>query len=405
MKLDAALIDKDAHKEFRRFLKNTGQAAWEKKIAKINMLPALPDPSPNSYRRYLANRNPLTNDIAAFLKIDREGKLFRKHATEQLMKTAWYLKIANALFSQMPAQMSEKIRSILLDDETVRSFLFELDIATHFFRRSVDIKFVDLENLGTFDLLVSDGQVDLEIECKTKSADAGRKITRANFYLLCDVLAADLGPLTESFAVIFKCNGRLNGSQQLFHEAAGEIARCRAIHQNQGAVDGLEFEIITLPSGREIRTQEDAAVALAPYRSIGGHTHYSVLSGTQTMIVACESTDNDRVLKAIYEDLKHGAGQLSGTRAAILACQLEDIYDEDWSKLQGETGLAAMSNRLLEGSNRTHINYVVYSSNKTPSKTEAGVTAFSSTTLRFQNRNAKYSLPAMFLGVNNNQTG
>ena len=85
MRLAADLIDRDAHKEFRRFFNNTGQITWEKKIAKIDGLSFLPSPSPNLYRKYLANRNPLTSVIAAFLKMDREGKQFRKHANTQLM--------------------------------------------------------------------------------------------------------------------------------------------------------------------------------------------------------------------------------------------------------------------------------------------------------------------------------
>jgi len=403
MKLEAALTTNEAHREFRRFLKNTGQAIWEQKISKINSLPAFPAPSPNRYRHYFANRNPLTNTVAAFLKLDREGKLFRHHATEQLMQGAWYFKFANALFSEMPRDVSDTIKSILLDDETVRSFLFELDIATHFLRRHSDVKFADLENLGTFDLLVSDGHRELEIECKTKSADAGRKIGRGNFALLCDVLVADLQPLTESFAIKFNCDGRLIGNQQLFHETARAIKTCRTGQQNHGGIGSLQFDIRALPIGLKIRTHEEAANALAPYWSSEGHAHYFVMSGSHTMIIACESTDNDRVLKAIYEDLKHGATQLSRTRPSILTCWLEDIYDEDWNTLQGETGLAAMSNRLLEGPNRTHVNYVVYSPNKTPTKKEPGITAFSATTLRFQNRNARYEFPNIFFEFNNNQ--
>ena len=395
MKLDADLIDKEAHKEFRRFLKSTGQETWERKIAKIHSLPMFRPPSPNAYRTYLANRNPLTRDIAAFLEIDREGKLLRKHATEQIMKTCGYLKVVNACFSQMGAAVFSRIKSILLDDETARSFLFELDIATHLFRCGLDVKFADLEGLGTFDLLISDGQHELEVECKTKSGDAGRKITRGNFYLLCDVLAADLQPLTESFAVLFKCDGRLSGSQQLFHETAREIKKCRANQKNQGDVEGLHFEITMLPSGTEIKTSEDIAAALPPNLSDDAHYFVST-SGNRTLMIGCESTNNDRVLKSIYDDLKHGSGQLSGTRPAILACQLEDIEDEAWSELRRQSGLAQWTNRLIRSTNRTHINYVVYSSNKTPTRTADGITNFSTTNLRFQNLKARHSFPPGF---------
>jgi len=39
MKLLPDIFDKDARKEFRRFLKSTGETSWQQKIAKLNALP------------------------------------------------------------------------------------------------------------------------------------------------------------------------------------------------------------------------------------------------------------------------------------------------------------------------------------------------------------------------------
>jgi hypothetical protein len=396
MKLLPEIIDKAAHKEFRRFLGTTGQKNWEHKIAKIHSLPLFRSPSPNVYLAHLASSNPLIKHIETYLSLEREGKSLRKHATPDLMKACGYLKVINAIFHQSEAAVVRKLQSVLLDDDTVRSFLFELDIAINFLYRGHDVQFVDLQDLGTYDLLVSDGQHELEVECKTKSADAGRKITRSNFYLLCDVLITDLAPLTESFAILFKCDGRLSGSQELFHAVADEIKRCRIATRDKGQVEILQFEITNLPPGLQIRTNEEAATALAPHWS--PDAHYSVWSNVETLIVGCESTNRDRVLKAIYEDLKRGAGQVSKTRPSMLACQLEEIDDEDWSKLTGETGLAAMTGRLLVNPDRNHINHVVYSSDQTPAKKTANTTAFSATNLWFTNKNPKFTIPKAYFG-------
>jgi hypothetical protein len=396
MKLVPEIIDKDAHREFRRFLEATGTENWERKIAKLNSLPKFRSPSPNVYSRYLAIRNPFLEAVARYLALEKEGKSLRKNATPVLMKVSGYLKVINAVAHQGRTTILSKVRSLVLDDETVRSFLFELDIAINFFHRGYDVQFVDLQDLGTYDLLVSDGQTELEIECKTKSADAGRKITRGNFYLLCDVLAADLAPLTKSFALLFKTDGRLSGSQELFHSVAEEIKQCRNAGRDSGQVENLLFEILDLSPGFQVRTNEEAATALAPHWS--PDAHYFVLSNMETLIVGCESTDKNRVLKAIYEDLKRGAGQLSKTRPSMLACQLEDIDDESWNQLRGESGLAAMSGRLLGSPERNHINFVIYSSDKTAPRTEGAITSFSSTNLRFGNKNAKYVIPESFFG-------
>jgi hypothetical protein len=396
MKLTAEIIDKDAHREFGRFLKATGTENWERKIAKLKSLPKFRSPSPNVYSAYLASKNPLLEAVARYLSLEKEGKSLRKNAGPALMKVSGYLKVINAVVHRGGTATLQKVRSLVLDDETVRSFLFELDIAINYFHRGYDVQFVDLQDLGTYDLLVSEGQTELEIECKTKSADAGRKITRRNFYLLCDVLAADLAPLTKSFALLFKTDGRLSGSQELFHSVSEEIKQCRNAGRDNGQVENLRFEILNLSPGFQVKTNEEAAIALAPHWS--PDAHYFVLSNVETLIVGCESTDKNRVLKAIYEDLKRGAGQLSKTRPSMLACQLEEIDDEDWTKLRGESGLAAMTARLLGNPERNHINFVVYSSDQTAPRIEGAITSFSATNLRFGNKNAKYVLPESFFG-------
>ena len=397
MKLLPEISDKDAHKEFRRFLKTTGETNWKQKIAKINALPFFPSPSPNAYLNYLASRNPLTRHVQTYLTLEREGKVLRRHPTPELMKACGYLKVINALFHQSEPSVIPKLKSILFDDDTARAFLFELDLAIHFLFLGYEVQFVDLWNLGTVDLMVSNGQAELEIECKTKSADAGRKITRGNFYLMCDVLTAELAPATKSFAVLFKCDGRLSGSQELFHAVAAEIKKCRDAQRDNGQVDTLRFEIRNLSSGLQIRTNEEAKVALAPHWSPDGH--YFVMSNRETLIVGCESTDRDRVLKAIYEDLKRGADQLSKTRPSMLACQIEELEDDAWDKLRGKSGLAQWTGRLLQNPERNHVNVVVYSSDKTPPKKESGTTSFSATNLWFGNKSPKFSISRSFFGA------
>lgn len=123
------------------------------------------------------------------------------------------------------------------------------------------------------------------------------------------------------------------------------------------------------------------------------------MSNRETLILGCESTDKDRVLKAIYEDLKHGADQLTKTRPSMLACQIEDLEDDAWEQLRGNSGLAAMTARLFQSLDRNHLNCVVYSSDKTPPKQYGTTTSFSATNLSFGNKSAKFSLPKSFFGM------
>src|SRR4029077_5370180 len=163
MKLIAEIVDKDAHREFRRFLEATGRSNWERKLAKINSLPTFRSPSPNAYLSYLTSRNPLVEAIQTYFFLEREGKSLHKNATPDLMKACGYLKVINAILHEGNAAAVRTVQSQVLDDETVRSFLFELDIAINFFRRGHEVKFVDLQGIDTYDLSVSDGESELEV--------------------------------------------------------------------------------------------------------------------------------------------------------------------------------------------------------------------------------------------------
>jgi hypothetical protein len=58
-----------------------------------------------------------------------------------------------------------------------------------------------------------------------------------------------------------------------------------------------------------------------------------------------------------------------------------------------------MSVKLLTGSDRRHVNFVVFSSTKTPPNRDGAFTSFSTTTLRFENPTAKYSFPLTFFSA------
>jgi len=394
MKLVAEMLDKEADKEFRRFLDATEQSKWEKKIAKLSALPKFPNPSPNVYLKYLASKNPFVEAIKKYLELKRNGQSVWKHLTPDLMQACGHAKAINGILRQATPTAVQKIKSMVLDDETVRSFLFELALAINFFRLGYDVQFIDLEDKGNYDLLVSDGTRELEIECKTKSADAGRKITRSNFYLLCDVLVARLAASKQQIALLLKSNGRLSGRQEFFERLAEEIKRCLNTGDENGQLESVEFRIVNLPETLRIRNDHEARVALAPYWSPSAH--YFVFSNSFTLIVGCESTEADRVLKAISEELKDGADQLSKTRPALMACFLEEIDDDAWSQLISNSGLANMSYAFLASSDRTHINFVAYSSDRTTPKQEGAIINFGATNLRFDNPSPKYPLSKSF---------
>jgi hypothetical protein len=328
--------------------------------------------------------------------LEQSGKSVTKHATDTLMKAAGYMYVLNRIAHQGSEKLRHALKGPVLDDDTARSLLFEVDVATNFFTRGYDVEFMDMEAKANYDLLISDGKISLEIECKRKSADAGRKIARSDFYLLADILFSRLLETRKRFLVNLTSDSRMGSDQSAFQKLGDEIGKQVDNHAGCGQIGHIRFEIKYLPSNIRINSDEEAAKILAPYWS--GSAHFGILSGKNTtVIIKGESTQQDKVLKAIYEELKHGATQFSKTRPALLACFIEDIDDTAWAELAQKSGLQIMTHRLFSSSDRAHLWRVVYSSDRTPVKRYENNIEFHATTLSWENPSCKFSMPKSFL--------
>ena len=398
MQLLPELIDKNMGKEFRNLLKLTGEGDWKRKLHKLEMLPRNSDI--DLYGQYLRNKNPLLSGIEQYMSLEKSGKSIWKHKSESITRAATYAYFINRISNQGNKDLKSKIKGRLLDDDSVRALLFELDISAHFLSLGYNVEFMDFNNKADYDFLVSDGHFELEVECKRKSADAGRKITRRDFYFFSDILFSYLKDTEKKFVVLVKCKDRLRSDQTLLRELAREIKRCLANNTTDGESGNLVFNIEHLPSGLQIKSNEEAVEILKPYWA--GSEHFFVFSNRNTtVVIKCESLQRDRVLKAIYDELKKGATQFSRTRGGLLACFIEDINEDGWNQLSQDSGLSAMTHRLFANPERSHVRFVTYSSEEVPVRVASNVTSFSAANLSFENRQSKYSVPRSFLRFRN----
>lgn len=73
--------------------------------------------------------------------------------------------------------LKRRIHGALKNPGDMRGLRLELTAATHFGRRGRKVIWPEMTGLGTFDLLIDDvGPAGLELECKSFSADKGRKV-------------------------------------------------------------------------------------------------------------------------------------------------------------------------------------------------------------------------------------
>lgn len=357
------LIDRNMGREIERFLEFTGRKFWEGQIEKLRQ--QLSSKKFHFYKGWLRKRNPFLLPLEEYFQLTKEGKSIWKNASPRLKYFAKQTCVLNILVRNLSSLAKNKILGELRDPSGIRSFLFELQIATHFLVRSFEVYFLDLESSSeqvSFDLLAKTQNTEIEIECKRKSYDAGRKITREGFYLLADEICSEALGKGHNFAVNIVCQDNLGKNQHEFRKFAESIRH--ALDSNQDSVSlspKVSAQILSLPSGMKIRSDEEAARILSPNWTPAAH--YAVISGNKgTIIIRTESQKKDRILKAIFEELEKGSEQLSKTRPSILACFIEEIGEDEWELLKDEGGLANIAGEFFIKDRNKHVNFVTYSS-------------------------------------------
>ena len=355
------LIDRNMGREIERFLEFTGPKFWEDQIEKLRQ--QLSSKKFHFYKGWLRKRNPFLVPLEEYFQLTKEGKSIWKNASPRLKYFAKQTCVLNILVRSLSTLAKNKILGELRDPSNIRSFLFELQVATHFLVRGFEVYFLDLESSGeqgSFDFLVKDQHVEIEIECKRKSYDAGRKVTREGFYLLADAICSETLGRGQNFAANIVCQDNLGRSHHEFQKFA-ETIRC-ALDSRQNSVNlgpKVSAEISYLPFDMKISSNEEAARILSP--NWVPDAHYAVISGKKgTIIIRTESQKRDKILKAILEELEKGSDQLTKTRPSILACYIEEIEEDDWVLLKDEGGLANMAGAFFLKDRNKHVNMITY---------------------------------------------
>jgi hypothetical protein len=357
------LIDRNMGREVERFLEFTGRKFWEGQIEKLRQ--QLSSKKFHFYKGWLRKRNPFLLPLEEYFQLTKEGKSIWKNASPRLKYFAKQTCVLNILVRNLSSLAKNKILGELRDPSGIRSFLFELQVATHFLVRGFEVYFLDLESSseqGSFDFLVGDQHVEIEIECKRKSYDAGRKVTREGFYLLADAICSETLGRGQNFATNIVCQDNLGRNHHEFQKFS-ETIRC-ALDSKQNSVNlgpNVSAEISYLPFGMKISSNEEAARILSP--NWVPDAHYAVISGKKgTIIIRTESQKRDRILKAIFEELEKGSDQLTKTKPSILACYIEEIEEDDWVLLKDKGGLANMAGAFFLKDRNKHVNMITYSS-------------------------------------------
>lgn len=242
----------------------------------------------------------------------------------------------------------------------------EMEMAQLLLDGGFDVEFPDLEGEGRVDLLFSRDHVSGEIECKSQSADAGRKIHRRDFYRFIDQISDAIAKRAQDGAreiLVVTVIDRFPHDDSLRGELAGAVTNVLADATGAASSHGswytIERESIDVLGALP---KDGFANAFAACRSrYGDHCH---AAGPWTASAAClvvvRSRKEDDISEPLLIALKKAHEQLSGKRPGFIAVQYNDIESRDLALPHLRKRAAILSQYLFASRDASHLAAVYF---------------------------------------------
>jgi hypothetical protein len=225
-----------------------------------------------------------------------------------------------------------RIRDSLQAETGFAPLYLEMEIARRLIEAAFEVEFSDMEGISRYDLRFWRGPTEGEVECKSLSADAGRKIHRKDFYRFIDAIGEEITNRAAAGAneiLVVTVDDRMPSDTERQARLRSATRRMLA-EPSLARTDGQFFNITRESSARlasEARARDFYQCCRDAY---GDNCH---VSGAMTpeggCLIVVRSRREDDHSKPLLEALKKAAAQLSATRPGFIAVQFDDIAPAD----------------------------------------------------------------------------
>lgn len=361
----SAIRDKDVPKLISSLITFLGKGAVEASLLKYKQ--SLRSSGPVYRNYYLKMRHPWWETLIAYKDLRTSGKTTYRNLTNAMCNLAGDAKKVCILTRQMPASVREKYRRDLLDAEGAKAYLFELDIAWHYYIQSHQIIWYEDAGDQHPEFAVVTDNFSFDVECKRIGVDTFRKIRRRDFYHLVEALL----PEVSGKGLI----GRID--LVLLERLSGNLVKLRSIAQQllhrigSGGVKGrfsldcghVVLELTERSSKRvDLQQMQNDLWLRKPPEAHGAIFARSYHGGPVDPIeMTCRSEKASKVLIGIRRMISEASSkQLDPTKPGLIACYIPEI--DDFKGLETNSGLQLMTNTLFSENKRCHLAAVTYSS-------------------------------------------
>lgn len=376
MKLPTELYTRDVPEILEGFSEAVGDRHWKRRAAAIR---AEAKGQPH-LRDYLFEENSITLMLDRCSElISRFGSMPIQYVNDRELYPAFRLaaQTVSIIGGEKPERRRRIVRRLhgaFKNPDDMRAVQFEFGVATHFLRRGYAVAWPEMDDSGTFDMLIEGiGLEGLEVECKSVSRDRGRKIHRREAIEIHRLVRQRLEPyanrLHSGLAVVLTVPDRLprgfRDRSALIDQMAKVVIAGKSATLGDGSdVRVSEFDIAAYPNlgppmSRQVREDVD--------KITGTWNREVMIIGRKSagaLVFVVQSLMDDPFFDYIFNSVDEAARkQLTKERAGMVlvgldglsAAELESTEQQDRNPNEPPTALRREVSRFLGGSNVDHV--------------------------------------------------
>lgn len=361
---ESDIYDTEASNLINKLYSFLGPANVDRALKKYQRALDLSGPVVSEYT--LKHRHPWWNAFRTFFELKKKGKSIKRNLTPELKMLAADAKKIYSLQRFMPKSVQNKYKRDLVDSDRAVDYLFEIQIAWHFYLQGNDLQWYEDDSEKHPEFIVKTPNFDFNVECKRVSVDISRKIKRQDFNRFVQELLPEIEKQSYTGNVDIVLDGRLYSNQ--IDALASEILELIKSGEVKGE-SAISFGQISLNLSKKSKKIINVVEQYEKLcMSLPNGAHGAVFSSQKNgnfavdpiqMSIRSKKTDNvlDGISSKVYKSAKN---QLNKSIPGIIVCFLEDVYD--LRELSSESGLQLMTSYLLNKEGCSHIAGIGYSS-------------------------------------------
>lgn len=351
-----------------RFLALVGRERWFKRADQLNA-----EQQRSPYRwKIVADYHWLELAISHQCDIlAKEGRLLAEYANIQawagLHFAATVVEVHVALGAQGKRSLAGRLRDALKAETGLAALYLEMDIAQRLAIDGFDLEFPDLDGMGQYDLAFYRGTISGEVECKSISADAGRKIHRKDFYRFIEAMTPAFSSLIEqsrSEVLLIDLTDRLTANLQA-QKPLRRATMDMLVNAHAGNAAELEFTLARLALDQEVRGEimvDQTNVSAICRQRWGQNCHAAgVITEDGGCLIVMRSQKEDDPSKPLLEAMRKAASQFSGDRPSFIAVQFDEIAPADLMLPHVRRRAGLLSHALFQYYGARHVNATCFS--------------------------------------------